>query len=107
MLMYNLIEQNGNYSKLSGSLWQCYRDKPALNDAGIFVKFIDDSVSLKFKQERTSEKENNCTKKAKTMVQSKYLSNFWSILKIFLINCEIHLILTWFVNCVISVGTAN
>ena len=26
MLMYNLIEYSDNYSKVSGSLWQCYRD---------------------------------------------------------------------------------
>ena len=71
------------------------------------VKFIDDCASLKFRQERTSEKENNCTKNAKIMVQLKYLSTFWRILKIFLINCEINLILTWFVNYIISVGTAN
>ena len=28
MSMYNSIEYSDNYSKLSGSLWQCYRDKP-------------------------------------------------------------------------------
>ena len=33
MPMYNLIEYNNNYSKTRG-LWQYYRDKTALNDAG-------------------------------------------------------------------------
>ena len=28
MLMYNLIEYSDNYSKTSGSLWQCYKDEP-------------------------------------------------------------------------------
>ena len=31
----------------------------------------------------------------------KYLSNFWRILNIPLINCEVELILTWFKNCVL------
>ena len=28
--MYNLIEHSDIYLKTSGSLWQCYRDEPAL-----------------------------------------------------------------------------
>ena len=28
MSMYNLIEYSSNYSKISGSLWQYYRDEP-------------------------------------------------------------------------------
>ena len=35
------------------------------------------------------------------MVLLKYLSNFWGILEIPLINCEVNLILTWSPNCVI------
>ena len=34
-------------------------------------------------------------------VPLKYLSNFWRILEMLLINCEINLILTWYDNCVI------
>ena len=30
------------------------------------------------------------------------LSNFWRILEITLINCEINLMLTWSANCIIS-----
>ena len=33
MPMYNLIEYSDNYSKISGSLWQYYRDKPNVNIA--------------------------------------------------------------------------
>ena len=32
----------------------------------------------------------------------KYLSNFWRILDMSLINCEINLILTWSENCVLT-----
>ena len=31
MSMYNLIEYDDNYSKTSGSLWQCYKDDPNNN----------------------------------------------------------------------------
>ena len=34
MPMYNLIEYSANYSKTSRSLWQYYRDEPALTIAG-------------------------------------------------------------------------
>ena len=36
------------------------------------------------------------------MILLKYLSNFWRTLEMLLINCEINLILTWSVNCVMS-----
>ena len=32
--MYNLIEYSDNYSKASGSLWQYYKDIPAVNNVG-------------------------------------------------------------------------
>ena len=35
------------------------------------------------------------------MVPLKYLSNFWRTLEMSLINCEVELILTWSVDCVI------
>ena len=35
------------------------------------------------------------------MVLLKYLSYFWGILEMPLINCEVNLILTWSPNCVI------
>ena len=30
--MYNLVEYSDNYSKRCGNLWQCYGDKPSLNN---------------------------------------------------------------------------
>ena len=52
MLMYNLIEYSGNYSKTLGSLWQYYRDEPALTDACAIANFsaADNSALFKFKQ---------------------------------------------------------
>ena len=42
------------------------------------------------------------------MVPLKYLSNFWRTLEMPLINCEVNLILTWSLTCVlISTGVPN
>ena len=38
--MYNLIEYSNNYSKSSGSLWQYYKGKPALTDAGAVLLML-------------------------------------------------------------------
>ena len=45
--MFNLIEYSNNYLKLSGSLWQYYRDDPALNDEGTLANFPGSSASFK------------------------------------------------------------
>ena len=49
--MYNIIEYNNNYSKTSGSLWQCYRDEPSLCANGAIANFPatnNNSASFKF-----------------------------------------------------------
>ena len=50
--MYDLIEYNNNHSKSSERLWQYYKDKPALTDAGGVANSSDannNSASFKFK----------------------------------------------------------
>ena len=42
------------------------------------------------------------TKKVETAVPLKHLSNFWKILNIPLISCEVSLALSWSANCVIT-----
>ena len=39
MPIHNLLENSNNYSKTSGSLWQYYREKPALTDASALDNF--------------------------------------------------------------------
>ena len=39
--MYNIIEYSHNYSSTSESLWQYYRDEPALNAAATIIDFPD------------------------------------------------------------------
>ena len=43
MPLYNLIEYSDNYSKISGSLWQPYRDEPALDNNNVIIDFLADS----------------------------------------------------------------
>ena len=88
MSMYNLIEYNNNYSKISGSLWQYYKDEPNDN--------LTDSESFKSKIKITGNTPaDGNTKDVEIIVPLKYLSNFWRTLEMSLINCEINLILTW------------
>ena len=46
MLMYNLREYSNNYSKTSGSLWQYYRNEPALVNVVIVDLFADNKSAL-------------------------------------------------------------
>ena len=45
MPMYNLIEYSDNYSKISESLWQCYRDEPFFDNNGAIADFRADNNS--------------------------------------------------------------
>ena len=88
MPMYNLIKYSDDYSKASTSLWQYYKDEPNDN--------LTDSESFKSKVKITGSTPNNGnTRNVEIIVPLKYLSNFWGSLEMSLINCEIHLILTW------------
>ena len=99
MPMYNLIEYSDNYSKTSGSLWQYYKDDPNDN--------IADSESFKSKVKITGKTPAaGNTKDVEIIVPLKHLSNFWRILEMLLINCEVNLILTWSRDCVITNSTS-
>ena len=53
MPMYNLIEHSDAYSKTSGSLWQYYRDEPAVDNNKNIIDFSannNNSILLNFKQ---------------------------------------------------------
>ena len=79
MPMYNLIEYSDVYSKTSESLWQYYRDEPALGNNNIIITFpanINNSILFKFKPQITGQTGNDSTKDVKIMVPLKYLNNF-------------------------------
>ena len=104
MPMYNLTEYSDAYSKTSGSLWQYYRDEPALDDNGNIIDFLTNynSASFKFKQKITGKTGNGGTKDVEIMVPLKYLRNVWRTLEMPLINCEVSLQLKWSRKCIIS-----
>ena len=84
MPMYNLIGYSDAYLKTSGSLWQCYRDEPALHNNGEIIYLSDNNknASLKFIQKITEQTGNGGTRDVEIMVPSKYLSNLWRTLEI-------------------------
>ena len=83
MSLYNsLLEYSDNYSKTSESLWQYYRDEPSDQ--------IENSISFESKIKITGNTAgNDNTKNVEILVPLKYLSNFWRILEMPLINCEL------------------
>ena len=96
--MYNLIEYSYNYSKTSRSLWQYYRNEPNKN--------LTNSESFKFKTKITGKAPTDGnTKDVEIIVPLKYLSTFWRTFGMSLINCEVNLILTWSLTCVITNST--
>ena len=102
MPMYDLIEYSNNHSKLSGKLWQYYKDKPGLTDpCGV----ANNSASFKFKLKITGKTAAGATKNVEIMMAFKYLNNFCRTLQMHLINCELNLILTLSDKCVLSNDT--
>ena len=102
--MYNLIEYSNNFSKTSGSLWKYCKDIPVVDDNNNIVEFNGTNTAdlFNFKAKITGQTGNNGRiDNAEIMVQLKYLSNFWRTLEMVLIDCEVNLILTWSIDCVI------
>ena len=65
MPIYNLIEFSDAYSKTSRSLWQYYRDEPALDNNGNIIDYPDEnnnSALFKFKQKIKRQTGNGGTK---------------------------------------------
>ena len=89
MPMYNLIENNDNYSDKSRSLWQFKRVEVPDNNVDLTN---DNSQSFKYKAALVGETKdavggNSFVKDTKIVVPLKYLSNFWRSLEMPLINC--------------------
>ena len=106
MSMYNLFEYSKNYEKVSGSLFNYYRDEPndvTLNDSDNTIHIsIRNSKSFDYKAKIVGTLDDDDLEMEVTIaIPSKYLSNFWRSLDIPLINCEITLILSWYKECVL------
>ena len=104
MSMYNLLEYNKSYRKISGMLYNYYRDEPNSGAVGNINYSIKNSKSFDCKTSITGKLEGNNVEKddVEIVVPLKYLSNFGRTLDIPLINCEVSLTLTWSENCVIT-----
>ena len=105
MLMLHLLEYSQNYSMISGSLWNCYRDE---------IDDIDDNASdgksFKYKTKIVGNTRERPGKEVdanrppvpslnvKVTIPLKYLNNFWRSLNLPLINCEIELDLLWTID---------
>ena len=117
MPVYNLLEYSGNYADSTGSLWQFKRDEQNMNNGNPADVTTADSSSFKYKPSLL--KDLNFRKvaandnpniagahrlftNAKIVVPLKYSSNFFRSLVMLLINCKIHLELSWKNNCVMS-----
>ena len=61
MSVYNLIEYRDTFLKTSVSLWQYYRDEPALNNDSNTNDFHanNNTVSFKFKEKITGQTNHN------------------------------------------------
>ena len=106
MNVYNLLEYSDNYADTSGSLYQLKRDESPMDDAGNLINVaIDNSLYFKYKSSilgKTTDADGNdrSFKNVNAVVPLKYLSNFWQSSEMPLINCKIHLELSWTKNCV-------
>ena len=90
---YNLIEYSNNYSKTPGSLWQYYKEIPAINNNVAIVDFNGANVtdSFNFKTKITGQTNDDGRIDAEIMV---LLSSFWRTLEMSFSNFEVELILT-------------
>ena len=127
MPMYNLLEYSKNYRKTIGSLYNYYRDE--LNDDADNNNFANNNVvssnTFNYKNKiigntynvdstivpdaggaevaNPDYDANNSGKKSIALaIPLKYLGNFWRVLNIPLISCEVSLELKWNKNCVIT-----
>ena len=112
MPMYNLLEYSKNYEKTSRSFFNYYRDEPSEITIGAGNNAINISIrnskSFDYKTEITRSLDAGEDEKedVKITIPLKYLGDFWRILDILLINCEITLVLSWYKECVL-VGRAH
>ena len=98
MPMYNLLEYSDNYSMISGSLWNYYRDgiNYDANENNNETNKINNnktktSKSFEYKTKIMGRTAEDNTLNTKILVPLKYLSNFLRFLNLPLINCKTEL----------------
>ena len=116
MSVYNLLEYSKNYRKTIGSVYNYYRDELSHDaDDNNFdnIKVVN-SNTFKYKNKITGNTYNvdagaqgydvnkNGTQEVELAIPLKYLGNFWRVLNIPIISCEVSLELKWDKNCIIT-----
>ena len=101
--MYNLIEYSDNYQDSSAMLYQYKRDEPPDDIANNFTQNNSRSLSYKIKLLGNPVLAKNIARlNVKIVVPLKYLSNFFRVLEMPLINCKVKLSLRWKEECILS-----
>ena len=100
--MYNLLEYSKNYRKTTETLRNYFRD-----EASNPLSPNSESFKYKINIVGATPENNDSLTNAKVIIPLKYLSNFWRILDIPFINCEVELILTWSKNCILADMTVD
>ena len=108
MPMYNLLEYSPNYSMISGSVWNYYRNEIVnVNDNDSDDKSLKYKINIVGKTPARPGNEGYANQPAvptlnfEVTIPLKYLSNVWIFLDLPLINCEIELDLSWTKDCVL------
>ena len=92
MPMYNLIEYSSNYSEIAGSLWFYSKDKATnfnvdtgnTDNSKHNAKLIGNTVA-----QPGANVTNGILRNVTIFVPLKYLSNFWKLFEILLVNCKV------------------
>ena len=109
--MYNLIEYSENYQDSSATLYQYKRDEPPDNTANDIN--ANNSKSFTYKASllgnTAADGANRKIDNARIVVPLKYVSSFFRALEMPLINCKVHLELTWkkIVYCLLKLVIQN
>ena len=118
MNMYNLIEYSDNFAESSGTLWQYKRDEENIATAGNPDNvYTNGSSSFKYKSNLLKglafrdiaanvnpdvAAAHRLFTNEKIVVPVKFLSNFFRLLEMPLVNCKIYLQRNWTKNSIVS-----
>ena len=99
MQMYNLIEYSSNYSETTGSL--------SFNSEDEATNFNAVIESTELLGNTEGDNTNGILKNTTISLPLKYLSNFWRLLEMPLIDCRVELKFKWTKYCVLSGSNIN
>ena len=103
MPLYNWVENNWNYSDMTGNFWFYSEDEAA--NFNVDIADADDFKSFECKTKLMGQTEADGATGIfgnRIAMQLKYLSNFWESLEMTLINCKVQLKLKWKNHCGLS-----